>query len=1548
MANPAAIMSTLIKVDGMSLAVTQMKDYDALSRKAAAGADVMSGAVAKQDSKLQALGATAKSTGRTLTASLTVPMVLIAGLAIKMASDYTMSVNKIATLSSGSAKDVNMLRDAVLQLGGETAKTPKELADALYIIESGGIHGKAALDLLTESAKASAVGLGNTSVIARGATGVLNAFAAQGVTAKRVVDDMGEAIKLGMVPTEELASTLGRVSVVAATMGVSVESMLGSIAAMTRVGVPAAVAAQQLRTALVGFEKPAASVNAALHSVNLSAAQVRDSFKTQGIQATFEMLWEAAGKGTTSVDQQTAKYAAFFQAIQRGGIAALQAVGGNAAANDAIMKDMANHVDVIGASFKRLQQQPSFQLAAGLQSIKNDLIILGEVLLPIIAPALVKVANAIQSVFEWFHSLDPIVQKILLGFAGFLVVIGPIVGLIGTLITVFTALGAVMGGIMAVVFSPWILLIGAIAAGAYLIINNWSTVGPAIMSVVGPVITWLKTVWPEVEAVATSAPQWIVNAWANASQAIKIAWSDATNWLITAWRNVNNYIGPTLTNLGIIFSTTFNVIKAILTPFAAAVITAFHLISPAIDAVAGVVGTVFVHAFQTAEAVIGPIIKGMEALISGGMNVMRGVIAVFAGLLTGDFSKMWKGIEQIFGGAWTAISGIISNGISVAEQIIKGAYNAMYSAGHYIITGLVDGFFAVMNTVLGIIHTFVQDIVSVIAVIPGVSAPKIPSFTVEKPKGFYKGGMVDRPSYIAGEEGPQHPEVILATNPAYRKRNLDLFAKAGSMLGVPGFALGGVAGEVEGLAGAAGFNRVAIAGLLGNAQQESSMNPNTPGGGLWQQISNFGMGTGGTLQNQWQYMLPQIMGLRSAMNAASSPGKAADIFEIGFEKAGIPALANRESYATQFYQELMGGGGGIGLGGIAGAIGGLASSVLGFTLGGIKDALNAIPKPKLPSWLSALPGKLIGDVVGALPGLIGSAISGSSGPGAVPSTGQQLPGGLGVFDGLRVADWIIPELQYAQAHGWSGRITSGYRPGFDPNAPGGSEHALINYPGGAVDFGGMIDPMGLENKLRFMTATQGYTGLRLLPAIGFRDDGHMSGTGHYKGGIYAGSFAGGGIVNATGPTLAVFGENGPETAMFIPGYATGGISSAGSALSGNLGALTGSGGSSAPIVPATWEQTMLGMPGLPSVGAIPPSTIGGINAMQNKIKGFQTTISGLQSKYSVLDAYYTSSSQAPTLVDSNGNIDMNAVNARIAQLGVLQGIAQQIFDTYQLVVVYTQLITQGYTNMIAKLHADIAAINVTENKLIKYRDNVQNKILPSLKKALAAIHTTGLKGAALASAQAHQTSLRNQITDYTTKLSQTKSSISAFDKQKSGFNTTIGTYQSSLDSIGLDGIISDRDNAWLNLLNVKSEAGSVLSGAQTTAASMAPAAGTAASVATTAATVNPADALTQQLLTISQQTLAVSQAQYATLSALPPFGGSFAEGGIVPGPLGSPRTIIAHGGEPVGAAPQVHIHFANGMDWLKQFVSVEVQSHTRGQSRTGTRASTLPGSRSGM
>ena len=105
-----------------------------------------------------------------------------------------------------------------------------------------------------------------------------------------------------------------------------------------------------------------------------------------------------------------------------------------------------------------------------------------------------------------------------------------------------------------------------------------------------------------------------------------------------------------------------------------------------------------------------------------------------------------------------------------------------------------------------------------------------------------------------------------------------------------------------------GYSGVAAAGIAGNIYQESGGNPESEGdggGGLigWTPLPG-GYVTGNPsadLQTQlaailtfnqiWSQYIP-------ALNAASSPAAAADIYVTDFERAGIPAAGNRAAAAT--------------------------------------------------------------------------------------------------------------------------------------------------------------------------------------------------------------------------------------------------------------------------------------------------------------------------------------------------------------------------------------------------------------------------------------------------------------------------------------------------------------------------------------------------------------------------------------------------------------------------------------------------------------------------
>jgi hypothetical protein len=113
------------------------------------------------------------------------------------------------------------------------------------------------------------------------------------------------------------------------------------------------------------------------------------------------------------------------------------------------------------------------------------------------------------------------------------------------------------------------------------------------------------------------------------------------------------------------------------------------------------------------------------------------------------------------------------------------------------------------------------------------------------------------------------------------------------------------------------------------------------------------------------------------------------------------------------------------------------------------------------------------------------------------------------FDGVPVASWIVPSLQWAREHGWSGHVSSGFRScehqkvvaaqyaakkgktvaQLYPNGPCASNHVGMAHPRGAVD---VTNPEQLNEVLR-----DNPNDPRLIwggPVI--NDRVHFSATGH--------------------------------------------------------------------------------------------------------------------------------------------------------------------------------------------------------------------------------------------------------------------------------------------------------------------------------------------------------------------------------------------------------------------------------------------------------------------
>jgi hypothetical protein len=445
------------------------------------------------------------------------------------------------------------------------------------------------------------------------------------------------------------------------------------------------------------------------------------------------------------------------------------------------------------------------------------------------------------------------------------------------------------------------------------------------------------------------------------------------------------------------------------------------------------------------------------------------------------------------------------------------------------------------------------------------------------------GTVINQPTYITGEEAPTHPEYVLATNPAYRQKNVGLWANAGKALGVPGFAQGGVVGEIDDFFAQKGVSKIGISGIIGNWMQESTLNPDLTGAsglGLAQWIGSrrtaayalaARMKTAPTnlmlqLQYAWQELTGPYRSTLSQIQGARSPAQAAQLFEQGYEGAGIPSMANRIRYAQEAFagDNLTGGdahfGGSGGAAGVSSMIAGLKAPRLGGASVGLARSLGQGVLANTINVANSILSRLGGSPSTATS--LGSSGAGGSGGGAggglpslasldIPAGSVNTPTDSWNASRKPIATWITPILKWAAAHGWSGQVDSGYRSYADQEflythagtdgissivaRPGTSNHEKSVYPGGAVDVDGASDSM-------LMRVLQGYRGMQKLVGgyLGPADPYHFSADGRRTGGVIYAANGFSGTVDR--PTMFMTGEGpGKEDVHVIPHYATGGV-----------------------------------------------------------------------------------------------------------------------------------------------------------------------------------------------------------------------------------------------------------------------------------------------------------------------------------------------------------------------------------------------------------------------
>jgi TP901 family phage tail tape measure protein len=399
----------------------------------------------------------AKETGRKLTRRLTLPLIGAGATAIKAASDFEASMTKIESLVGLSSEAVQGFTEDVRRLSGETAQAPKDLADAMFFITSAGLRGADAVETLEAAAKAAAVGLGETAVIADLATSALNAYGAENLSATQATDVMVAAVREGKLNADELAVSMGRVLPLASAMGVNFNEVGAAFAALSRTGTNASEAATQVRGILSSLLRPTKQARDALAGMGLSAEGLREELRQKGLLATLKTLSkEFAGN-------EAAAASVFGNIRALSGV--LDLMGANVATTEQIFANMTDTTGTLDKAFQATSETAAFKLSQAMANLKGAFIDIGNVLIPIVVPILENLAGIIKTLADGFGKLPSPIQKTAVAMGMMAAAAGPATYAVG-LLTGKGARGG-LGGLLKIVKAhPKAMVAMGVAIGA--------------------------------------------------------------------------------------------------------------------------------------------------------------------------------------------------------------------------------------------------------------------------------------------------------------------------------------------------------------------------------------------------------------------------------------------------------------------------------------------------------------------------------------------------------------------------------------------------------------------------------------------------------------------------------------------------------------------------------------------------------------------------------------------------------------------------------------------------------------------------------------------------------------------------------------------------------------------------------------------------------------------------------------------------------------------------------------------------------------------------
>lgn len=626
--------------------------------------------------------------GKKMSAGVTAPIIGAGAAAGKLAMDFEDSMAKVSTIADTTQVPIEDLKNGIMDLSSKTGQSADDLSEAMYQAMSASVETGDAVEFLDTAVKAAVGGFTDNATAVDGLTSILNAYGMEASNVESIANQMLITQNLGKTTFGELASSIGQVTPIAASLGITTEELFSSLAATTAQGLGTSESITALKAAMSNIIKPSKEASEAAQTlgIDFSVSALQSKGWIGFLEEVREGLKNASPEYAnlmTSVEEGTKKLADMekagrkntdeYKALKKQVKASSKEMELLAQANDSTvggfatmfgsveglnsvlmltseqgmqmygeaMEEMQTNTTALDEAFAEMDETSKSQLEKVINDIKNLGIEIGNILLPAISSVIGKIREAIQA----FSGLSDSQKETIVKIAAIAAAIGPLL----------IAFGNVCGGISKIIHFtslatgaaskvPGIVSTIGIGMKALWVVMAAHPIG-AIITVVGLLIGAVVTLWHKSE---TFRNLW-KGLWENIKEITSVVVDAVVKFCENLWektKEIFNKIKDSAFNI-------WNGIKTVIT-------NVVNGIKSTVTNVLNTIKNTFSRIWNAIKSNVANILNGIKSNIKSGMNAAKGVISGVLDSIKSKFNSIFESAKRIVSNAINKIKGFFN------------------------------------------------------------------------------------------------------------------------------------------------------------------------------------------------------------------------------------------------------------------------------------------------------------------------------------------------------------------------------------------------------------------------------------------------------------------------------------------------------------------------------------------------------------------------------------------------------------------------------------------------------------------------------------------------------------------------------------------------------------------------------------------------------------------------------------------------------------------------------------------------------------------------